>query len=138
MKRLTIGSMVNVYDWEFPQLRDRRYHGKPAWAKVKLALTKVGTVELELVEHVDGDSIYQDFLREQGEGLHHLNFMVDDMDETAEILAKEGFPSIQSGRFGPSEQKGAYNYIDTKPLRAIWEAVHYPSNMGVEPTRYPK
>lgn len=128
----------DVYSWEAPLVYDYKYHGKPAWAKVKLALTQVGTVELELVEHVDGDSIYQDFLREQGEGLHHLNFMVDDVDETAEILAKEGFPSIQSGRFGPREQKGAYNYIDTKPLRTIWEAVHYPSNMGVEPTRYPK
>ena len=127
-----------VYSWEEPLVYDYKYHGKPAWARAKIALVQVGAVELELVEHIDGDSIYRDFLMEHGEGLHHLNFLVDDVDGTAEILAKEGFPSLQSGHFGPREQKGAYNYIDTKPLRAIWEAVHDPSNMGAEPTRYPQ
>jgi len=54
----------------------------------------------------------------------------------AEILAKEGFPSLESGRCEPREEKGTYNYIDIKPLRAIWEPVHG-RNIGAKPTRYP-
>lgn len=125
----------DIYAWEAPLVYDYKYHGKPAWARVKLALTQVGAVQLELVEHLDGDSIYRDFLMEHGEGLHHVNFLVDDVDETAEILVKAGFPSLQSARFGDN---GAYNYIDMKPLHAIWEVVHMPDNMGVEATHYPE
>jgi len=129
----------DIYAWEAPTVYDRKYYGKPAWAREKIALAQVGAVQLELVQPVEGDSIYQDFLTEHGEGLHHLNFLIDDLDETAEILAKEGFPTTQSGRIGTSEDKGGYNYIDIKPLRTIWEPVHAPKKgKGVEPIRYPE
>lgn len=124
----------DIYVWEAPLVYDYKYLGKPAWARAKMALTQVGAVQFKLVEHLDGDSIYRDFLTEHGEGLHHLNFLVDDVDETAEILVEQGFPSLQSARFGDNS---AYNYIDVKPVRAIWEVVHMPSNMGVKATRYP-
>jgi len=92
-----------------------------------------------LCQPAEGESIYRDFLNEHGEGLHHVNFLVDDADETAEILVKQGFPSLQSGRHGPPESKGAYNYIDIKPLRAIWEPVSYDeNNTGAEPIRLPR
>lgn len=123
-----------VYAWEAPLVRDYKYLGRPAQARVKLGLAQVGAVQFELVEHLEGDSIYRDFLTEHGEGLHHVNYLVDDVDKTAEVLAKQGFQSIQSGRCGDT---GVYNYIDMKPLHAIWEAVHMPNDMGVEPTIYP-
>ena len=130
----------DIYAWEAPTVYDRKYYGKPTWAREKIALAQVGAVQLELVQPVEGDSIYQDFLTEHGEGLHHLNFLVDDvddLDETAEILAEEGFPTSQSGRIGTSEDKGGYNYIDIKPLRTIWEPVHKSSHLNAVPTRYP-
>jgi len=86
----------------------------------KIALAQVGGVQLELVQPVEGPSIYRDWLKEHGEGLHHMNFLVDDVDEACRMLSAQGFPSLQSGKFGPAEQKGAYNYVDIKPLRAIW------------------
>jgi catechol 2,3-dioxygenase-like lactoylglutathione lyase family enzyme len=112
-----------IIDWESPLVYDRKYYGKPAWARERIALAQVGNVQLELVQAVEGPSIYGDYVKEYGEGLHHLNFLVDDVDETAEILAREGFPSLQSGKWGPPEQKGGYNYIEIKPLRTIWEPV---------------
>lgn len=126
-----------VYQWEAPLVHDRKYHGKPAWAREKIAIAQLGEIELELVQAVEGDSIYQDFLTEHGEGLHHLSFEVDDVDKTAEILAKEGFPSLQSARVGSPECEGAYNYIAIKPLHAIWEPAHKPDNIVAEHTRYP-
>jgi len=128
----------DIYEWTAPLVYDRKYHGKSAWSRERIAVTDVGGVQLELCQPIQGDSIYQDFLNERGEGLHHINFFVNDVDETAGILVKQGFNSLQSGRHGPSEYKGAFNYIDTKPLRAIWEPTHYDEkNVGAEPTRFP-
>jgi len=125
-----------IYAWEAPLVYDYKCYGKPAWARAKMALAQVGAVQLELMEHVDGATIYHDFLTEHGEGLHHMNFLVDDVDETAKILVEQGFPSLQSGCWEPREEKGTYNYIDIKPLCAIWEAVHG-RNVGAKPIRYP-
>jgi hypothetical protein len=80
-------------------------------------------VELELCQAVTGNSIYGDFVNEHGEGLHHLKFMVEDIDGTAAILAEQGFPSLQSGHFGPPEDRGGYSYIYIEPLHVIWEPV---------------
>lgn len=126
-----------IFEWEAPLVYDRKYHGQAAWAREKIALAQVGNVQLELVQPVEGPSIYRDWIEEHGEGLHHVNFLVDDVDEAAEILAREGFPSLQSGKFGRREQKGAYNYVETKPLHVIWEPVHIGEEIGAEPTMYP-
>ena len=123
----------NVYSWEAPLVYDRKYHGRPARAREKIATAQVGTVQLKLCQPIEGDSIYQDFLTEYGEGLHHLSFLVDNVDETTEILAEEGFPCLQSGRFGDN---GAFSYIDIKPLHAIWEVVHE-ANTNVKTVRHP-
>ena len=125
----------DIYEWESPLVRDRKYYGKPAWAKERIGFAQVGAVQLELVQPVDGPSIYRDFLEEHGEGIHHLQFQVEDVDWVAEILAKEGFPSMQSGHSGDT---GAYSYIDIKPLRAIWEVVHEPGKKAGKVTRYPE
>jgi len=127
----------NITSWEAPLVYDRKYHGRPAWAREKIAEARVGAVQLELCQPIDGDSIYQDFLMEHGEGLHHLNFLVDNVDETTEILAKEGFPCLQSGYFGPTQYNYAYSYVDIKPLHTIWEPVREGENIGVEPDHYP-
>lgn len=125
----------NIYSWEAPLVHDHIYHGKPAFLRAKVAQAQVGAVQLELYQPIEGTSIYGDFLKERGEGLHHISFFVDNADETAEELVKEGFPSLESGRYGDN---GAYNCIDIKPLRTLWQIVQRPTNMGVEPIRYPQ
>lgn len=126
-----------IYDWEAPLVYDRQYRGAAAVARERIALTQVGDVQLELVQPVEGPSIYRDWLNKHGEGLHHLNFLVDDVDTTAALLAREGFVSLQSGRFGPRDQKGAFNYVDIEPLRTIWEPVHIGDEIGAAPRIYP-
>ncbi|MFC1950416.1 VOC family protein [Chloroflexota bacterium] len=131
----------DVYSWEAPLVHHRRYHGKPAWARELNAVTRVGAVELELCQPIEGDSIYRDFLTEHGEGLHHMNFLVDSadkVDNVTEVMAKEGFPCLQSGQFGSSDNVGAYSYIDIKPLRTVWEPVHESEMVNAEIAHYPE
>ena len=126
-----------TYLWEPPLVYDRKYHGKPSWAREKIALAKVGNVQLELVQPVEGDSIYRDFLLEHGEGLHHINFLVNDVDETAAMLTEQGFPGIQGAHYGPSKYKSGFSYHPIAPLRTIWEPVHIGGPKGVEPVWIP-
>ena len=127
-----------VLSWEAPLVYGRTYHGKPAWARDIVALVQVGSVQLELCQPVEGDSIYRDFLAEHGEGLHHLNFLVDDVDQTIRILEEQGFPCMQSGRYGAPEKKYGFSYVDTKPLRAVWEPVHRGEKEGAKVFYYPE
>jgi catechol 2,3-dioxygenase-like lactoylglutathione lyase family enzyme len=130
----------SMYNWEEPLVRDRTYHGKPAWAREKIALAQVGGVQLELVQPVDGLSIYRDWIEEHGEGLHHINYLVhsaDEFDRNVENFTRLGFTSLQSGKYGPPEKKYAYNYFDIPPLRSIWEPV-YGKKSGVKPFVLPK
>ena len=49
-------------------------HGKPQGYKLKFANAKIGPITLELVEPVEGNSVLTEFLKERGEGLHHLAY----------------------------------------------------------------
>jgi catechol 2,3-dioxygenase-like lactoylglutathione lyase family enzyme len=64
---------------------------------VKQAFVQLGDVEVELIEPVEGNSGYQDFLNKTGGGIHHVLFEVSDIDPVLEELAKAGVTVLQSG-----------------------------------------
>lgn len=111
-----------------PNLYDRTYHGRPAAYEFKVAYAQIGDVELELLEPLRGPTIYNDFILSHGEGLHHLHYRVKSLatiERHAEIMARHGFPSLASGRFG---NDGGFNYLNTVgALKLIWEPAKKPS-----------
>jgi methylmalonyl-CoA/ethylmalonyl-CoA epimerase len=116
-----------------PQVYDRTNHGKKTWSREKIALHRVGGVELELVQPLNGDSIYRAFIAERGEGIHHLQFKNDKVDDVTAVLRIRGFPAC---RAGGSVIGGAYYDTDTKPLRAIWEPIREATDKAVGVVRY--
>jgi catechol 2,3-dioxygenase-like lactoylglutathione lyase family enzyme len=91
------------------------YHGKPVEHSFKAAFTMLGSLMVELLQPLEGDSIYRDFLNEQGEGLHHLGHVrVDDLDEAVQALEKAGFPCIETG--GDTLGFHSWAYVDTTSL----------------------
>ena len=126
-----------IREWGSHILYQRTYQGNPSWAKEKIAHAYIGDLELELCQAVEGDSIYQDWIDQHGEGLHHLKFLCDDVDEVSKALTDQGFVGLQSGHFGdPKEKAGGYNYIDIPPLHCIWEPVHKPKTLPIEPVAH--
>ena len=73
--------------------------GKPVDYDMDLRIGRgdLGGLTLELIQPLKGRSIYDEFLEEKGEGLHHLAFMVDDVDAEIADLEKKGFKVIQTG-----------------------------------------
>jgi len=43
-----------------------------------------------LIELKDGKTIHEPFLREKGEGLHHIGFLVKNLEEGKERLKRPG------------------------------------------------
>ena len=74
---------------------------------------------MELIEPVDGDNIFKDFLVEHGEGLHHLGFSVDNIAETTQVMNREGFATLMS--FDSGNANVAY-YDTVGSLKCIWKA----------------
>lgn len=67
--------------------------------------SKIGNTEWELIEPLDDISIFAEFLRKNGEGLHHLTYKVDNFKETVEIFKTKGTSTVQSGNWC-----GKYNF----------------------------
>jgi len=48
------------------------YRGEPADFVADISLSYLGDMQVELITPVSGESIYSEFLRESGAGLHHV------------------------------------------------------------------
>ncbi len=56
-------------------------HGNPVPYSLRVAVGALGGVLIELLEPLDGNSPHAEFLRDRGEGLHHLAYLVPDFDD---------------------------------------------------------
>ena len=58
--------------------------------KVRAAIIWVGNSRIELLEPTSEDSPIAKFIEKKGEGIHHIAFAVDNIDEKLEQLANNG------------------------------------------------
>jgi methylmalonyl-CoA/ethylmalonyl-CoA epimerase len=75
-----------------------------AGQKAKILLMKAGDTSVEFLEPTSEESTLAKFIRERGEGLHHIAFEVDDIVKTTKELKAKGFRFIYDepapGKFG--------------------------------------
>jgi len=62
--------------------------------KVKTAFFKTGENKIELLEGMDPQGVIETFISKKGEGLHHIAFGVENLDERIATLKNEGFEFI--------------------------------------------
>ncbi len=67
-----------------------------AGEKVKTVFFQVGETKIELLEALEADSPIQQFIEKKGEGIHHIAYEVDDINEEMERLKTEGFRVINN------------------------------------------
>jgi methylmalonyl-CoA/ethylmalonyl-CoA epimerase len=95
-----------------------RYHGQPTTARAKLAFFDLGGVSLELIEPVGAPSTWREFLETQGEGVHHIAFTIEGMEQQLALLERKGMTTVQRGDY----TGGRYAYVDATPqLHVILE-----------------
>ncbi|MFW6277025.1 MAG: methylmalonyl-CoA epimerase [Prolixibacteraceae bacterium] len=102
-----IGIAVNSLDEAIPFYEEKL--GMKCYAveevkdqKVKTAFFKVGETKIELLESTDPEGPIGKFLEKKGQGIHHLAFAVDNVDESLAELEEKGVRLIDK-----SARKGA-------------------------------
>ena len=98
-----------VFETEYT---DRTYRGNPGNFRMRIALASLGAIYLELIEPLEGESIYDEFLEKNGEGLHHLGFDVERIEDRISAMEKIGIQVLQSGK----SPEVAFAYMDTMAL----------------------
>ena len=68
--------------------------------------------QIELLQPVEGESIYTEFLDQGREGFHHILYTVDDLQAVINKYKDAGIEVIQSGKLMTSK----YAYMDTEEL----------------------
>ncbi|MEU0156230.1 VOC family protein [Micromonospora fulviviridis] len=115
-----------TYTYTPDVMKNCTYRGEPGRYEMRLALVG-SSPQLELIQPIAGPSIYHDWIREHGYGLHHFGFFVPSVDETVRQLEAQGHPSIQSGSGYGLDGDGGYAYFDFEDTYGVvLEAIGVP------------
>ena len=102
-----------VYTFDPTSVSDMTFRGKPAQYSMKLCLAFTGNMMWEIVQPLTGPNLYDEFLDQHGEGIHHVAFACGDLawDERIKGFEERGFEMIQSGVW---QGRVPYAYFGTK------------------------
>jgi catechol 2,3-dioxygenase-like lactoylglutathione lyase family enzyme len=128
----------HFYTYGYPLVKRMSYYGKSADYKIRIALSYFGPMRVELIEVIEGDSIYADFVKDHGYGLHHFGLLVDDMEETISKAEEAGFSMIQDGAGFGLDGDGHFAYLDTEESLGItYELIERPKRRVPPEKIYP-
>jgi methylmalonyl-CoA/ethylmalonyl-CoA epimerase len=111
----TAGFLSSIWNIGTPEVAD--YEAKPKELivgnpfKVRLVFIKFGTHTIELLQPLDDKSIWSKFIKEKGEGIHHIAYGVSNYDEMVSKLQEQGHPLLVAAIF----QGCRWCYFNTSP-----------------------
>jgi len=92
---------------------DYELRGRPVSCALAIGFARSGNSQIELIQPVRGEGLHVEFLASNGPGLHHLGFLVDDIDAVVALGAANGFEKLMGSQFGSLR----FCYLDT------WDAL---------------
>jgi methylmalonyl-CoA/ethylmalonyl-CoA epimerase len=87
------------------------YFGQPMNARAKIVSFMMGNVAFELLQPLEEGSVWMDYLKKHGAGIHHIAFNVPRIAPAAAFFADRGYQVTQQGLF--TERTGMYAYLNT-------------------------
>ncbi len=85
--------------------------------KVKLAMLQLEDTRIELMEPLTDDSPISKFLKEKGEGIHHISICTDTIEQDVDNASKNGLKIIGGIRTGSYGRK--ITFIHPKTLHGV-------------------
>jgi len=103
------------------------FRGKSADFSVRVAMTRFGPFEFELVQPLQGNSPHQEFLDKHGEGMHHMAALVDDFQTVHDDLVQRGFRLALAGPIPGKDRDGSFAFFEPDDAMATTlELLDYP------------
>lgn len=126
------GAVRAVESWSLytygPEFVPRlEYRGDPGEFSMRIALGG-SSPQIELIEPLEGPSIYHEWIDQHGYGLHHLGFFVESLEVAVREMADAGFPVLQMGTGYGIDGDGGFAYFDTLGETSVFfEAIEVPA-----------
>jgi len=79
---------------------------------VKVARSMIGKLQIDLIEPQDRNSIFYKFLEDGNVGLHHIGFLVENIDEKIKEWDSKGMKQVLGGIIPPAK----FVYFDTTDI----------------------
>lgn len=118
----------SIGPWAFfelgPGLDKMECYGRPCDFSYKIATAQLGVLKLELIQPVSGNTPHMEFLKNRGDGLHHLGVVVEGTEQL-DKMKKLGYKELVSA-YGIGGKEGYGVYYDTmEDIGVILELIHF-------------
>jgi hypothetical protein len=100
---------------------DKMYKGASAGYEMDLGWQRHGDIVYEWCIPKKSPNVYEDHIKEHGEGFQHFAFRVRDIDEAIAYMEEKSLLVSQSGGWGEKGKPGSgrYAYVDTTPYGGV-------------------
>lgn len=125
-------NQFGIGGWKFytygdPLLTFMNYRGKPIQYKAKIGLSYFGKTRIELIQPLEGRTIYSDFIEKHGYGLQHLGIYVTDIKKEIAKAEACGISVVMEGGGFGLDGDGHFAYLDTEDRFGItYELIQRP------------
>ncbi len=115
------------YTYGAPLLSFMNYRGRPIQYKAKIGLSYFGKTRIELIQPLEGHTIYSDFIEKHGYGLQHLGIYVTDIKKEIAKAETAGISVVMEGGGFGLDGDGHFAYLDTEDRFGItYELIQRP------------
>ena len=102
--------------------KEYTYRGQPAECHQHVAFGYAGMMQIELMQPLSGENTVTEFLRQRGQGVHHLGIQVADLDRATLDMTEQGFVPVESGVAG---QATRFAFFDTRAVNGTYIELVY-------------
>ncbi len=129
----------HFYTYGKPLVKRMTRNGEPAEYKMKVALSNIGSMRIELIEPLEGDTVYKEFIEKHGYGVHHLGILTDNMQQSVAEAKEAGIAMTMDGAGYGLDDDGHYAYLDTEHLvQTTFELIEIPKRRNRPEKIYPE
>ena len=135
-----VASMKKIFGCEPSYLGEtlksgRKYFGKEGNFTARIALFDFCNIQFEYMMPTEGESIWQDFLNEHGEGLQHVSFRVKNYADAAAQMAQAGAIAEIQGL--AMARPVRWDFFNTEPMLGFSVECSSPMEHPEEHPKYP-
>jgi catechol 2,3-dioxygenase-like lactoylglutathione lyase family enzyme len=127
-----------IYTYGPPLLSYMTRRGKPCSYKTRIALSNFSETRIELIQQLEGDTVYQEFIDKHGYGVQHLGVYVTDIGAAIAEAEAAGIRVTMEGAGFGLDGDGHFAYLDTEDLLGItYELIQRPLRRHEPEAVYP-